>query len=223
MAVGYVIRPQDRVPDTNVYIVAEANSFAWPEVYFTGLGWIEFNPTPSEPRISRTGSDDQEFFGSGGDEFFEEPLIDPGAISPSDQATEAIDQLTIDEGSSLVSQIILTVVLGVLGVTLLGGGIFHYSWQHGLRGLAYPVQVWEKTLRLAKWSRIRPLPQETPRDIVARLRRELPEVPDLEYLGESFIRSRYGQKELQPEERERLTAAWQKTRNNLLARLLRWK
>jgi len=223
LTVGYITRPQDRVPDTNIYSVAEANAFAWPEVFFPGLGWIEFNPTPSEPRIARTGSDDQEFFGNGNDEFFEEPgpEIDPNA--PVGPAADALDQFQVDEGSSLASRIIMSVVLLVLGLTLVGGGLFQYSWQHGLRGLDYPVQVWEKTLRLARWSHVRPLPQETPREVVARLRRELPEVEDLDYLGESFIRSRYGQKQLNPAEKERLTEVWHKARNNLLQRLLRWK
>lgn len=223
LAVGYIIRPQDRVPDTNVYLVAEANSFAWPEVYFPGYGWVEFNPTPSEPRISRTGTDDQPIGDGGSDEFFEEPLSDGSDLPPVDSAADAIDQLKLDEGSHLVSRIIFTVVLLFLGITLAGGSIFQYSWQHGLRGLEYPVQVWEKTMRLAKWARIRTLPQETPREVVSRLKRELPDVEDLDYLGETFVRSRYGQKELQPEEKERLTLVWNKARNNLLARLLRWK
>jgi transglutaminase-like putative cysteine protease len=223
LTVGYIIRPQDRVPDTNVYSVAEGNSFAWPEVYFPGLGWVEFNPTPNEPRISRSGTDDQEFFGSGEEEFFEEfaEPIEPG--TEVDPAPEALDELQIEEGSSLASRIILTVILGVLALTLAGGGVFHYSWQHGLRGLDYPVQVWEKTLRLAKWSRVRPLPQETPREVMARLKRELPEVEDIDYLGESFVRSRYGNKQLDSKDKERLTTVWNKARNTLLARLLRWK
>ena len=36
----------------HLYVVTEANAFAWPEVYFPGLGWVEFNPTPSEPRVA---------------------------------------------------------------------------------------------------------------------------------------------------------------------------
>jgi hypothetical protein len=223
LTVGYIIRPQDRVPDTNVYSVAEANAFAWPEVFFPGLGWVEFNPTPNEPRVSRSGTDDQEFFGSGEEEFFEEfgEPVEPG--TEVDPAPEALDELQIDEGSSLASRIILSVVLGIIALTLAGGGLFHYSWQRGLRGLDYPVQVWEKTLRLAKWSRVRPLPQETPREVMARLRRELPEVDDIDYLGDSFIRSRYGKKALTPDEKDRLSAVWSKARNTLLARLLRWK
>jgi hypothetical protein len=108
-------------------------------------------------------------------------------------------------------------------ITALGTVVFQYSWQHGLAGLPYPVQIWEKTMRLAKWARIRTLPQETPRELVYRLERELPDVEDMDYLGEAFVRARYGQKELEPAERERLQAVWKDARNTLLARIFRWK
>ena len=224
LAVGYVIRPQDRIPDTSTYVVAEANAFAWPEVYFPGLGWVEFNPTPSEPRITRSGNDDQEFF----DGFFEEePIEDLGLpmddLAPADTTTETLDNLQVEEGSNLVSRVLISAILAVLGFTAVVGGVFRYSWQRGMGGLAYPVQVWEKTLRLARWARIRPAPQDTPRDIVARLRRELPEVQDMDYLGETFLRSRYGQKDLTPEEKARLQGAWSSVRKTLVQRLLRWK
>jgi hypothetical protein len=100
--------------------------------------------------------------------------------------------------------------------------IFQYSWQRGLSAYSYPVQVWEKTIRLSRWSKIRPLPQETPREVVARLKKSLPEVPDLDYLGETYIKTRYGNKELTSTETERLTAVWQKARNTLLKRVLRF-
>jgi len=223
MTVGYVTRAQDRMPDTNTYVVSDANSFAWPEVYFAGLGWVEFNPTPSEPRILRSGSDDQQFFESDPTEEEEEDLFPTGDIVPSEEATEAIDQLQIEEGSSLASRIIMTLVLLFLGVTVAGGTIFHYGLQHGLGGVSYPVQTWEKVLRLGRWTHIRPNPQETPREVMARLKKELPEVEDLDYLGETFIRARYGQKDLEPAERQRLTAVWNKVRNTLMARMVRWK
>jgi transglutaminase-like putative cysteine protease len=223
MTVGYVTRAQDRMPDTNTYVVSDANSFAWPEVYFAGLGWVEFNPTPSEPRILRSGSDDQQFFESDPTEEEEEDLFPTGDIVPSEEATEALDQLQIEEGSSLASRIIMTVVLLFLGVTVAGGTIFHYGLQHGLGGVAYPIQTWEKVLRLGRWTHIRPNPQETPREVMARLKKELPEVEDLDYLGETFIRARYGQKDLEPAERQRLTAVWNKVRNTLMARMVRWK
>ena len=75
LAVGYTLRPQDRIPDTNVYVLSEANAFAWPEVYFPGLGWVEFNPTPSEPRVNRSGQDDTSFSDGGGEEFVDESTL----------------------------------------------------------------------------------------------------------------------------------------------------
>jgi transglutaminase-like putative cysteine protease len=222
LAVGYITRPQDKLPDTDIYIVQEDNAFAWPEVYFPGLGWVEFNPTPNEARVPRTGSDDQVFSGDLPVEE-EEPPLD-GAVPPDIQeATQALDQLQLDEGPSLVSRIVLGIVLAVLAVTATAGGIFHYSWQHGLGGLPYSVQIWEKTLRLARWAKIKPTPQETPRELLARLRRELPDVEDLDYLGDSFIRARYGQKELVEAEQQRLMLVLNQVRNTLLQLLLRWK
>ena len=35
------------------YVVTEAEAHAWPEVYFPGYGWIEFEPTAAEPVIVR--------------------------------------------------------------------------------------------------------------------------------------------------------------------------
>ncbi len=224
MAVGYAIDGNDRVPQTNVYIVREGNAFAWPEVYFPGLGWVEFNPTPSEPPVVRSGIDGG--FAPGfdaTDAALDDAFFLPGGAETASGAAGELDSLVIDEGSGLVSRIILTIVVGVVAISALGAGIFQYSWQHGLRGMAYPVQVWEKTLRLARWAKVRPLPQETPREIVARLRQQLPEVDDLEYLGESYIRSRYGRKELTESERERLAGVWKQSRNTLLSRLLRWR
>ncbi len=35
------------------YIVRELNAHSWPEVYFPGIGWIEFEPTAYQPEIVR--------------------------------------------------------------------------------------------------------------------------------------------------------------------------
>ncbi|HEU0074192.1 MAG TPA: transglutaminase domain-containing protein [Dehalococcoidia bacterium] len=224
IAVGYVIRSGDRVPNTNIYRVSESNSFAWPEVYFPGLGWVEFNPTPSDALVARSFSDDG-FFPSDGidEEFIDDAFFLPAGVERGLGAPDELDALVIEEESDFVSTVTLSAILGVVALMLLGAGVFQYSWQHGLGRYSYPVQVWEKTLRLARWSRIRPRPQETPREVIARLHQALPDVEDLDFLGESYIKTRYGQKELSDEERERLKGVWGQARNTLLARLLRWK
>jgi transglutaminase-like putative cysteine protease len=38
------------------YIVRESDAHSWAEVYFPGIGWIEFEPTASLPEIERTGA-----------------------------------------------------------------------------------------------------------------------------------------------------------------------
>ncbi len=35
------------------YIVRELNAHSWPEIYFPGAGWIEFEPTASQPEMKR--------------------------------------------------------------------------------------------------------------------------------------------------------------------------
>ena len=224
IAVGYVIRTSDRQPNSNIYSISETNSFTWPEVYFPELGWIEFNPTPTDSLVLRSFSDSGFTAGSSipADEL-EDLFIFPDGIQPGPGVAEELDALVIEDGSSLISTLMVSIILAVLAVTIIGAGVFQFSWQHGLGRYEYPAQIWEKTLRLARWSRIRTRPQETPREVIARLRQSLPDVEDLDYLGESYVRTRYGQKELTPEERDRLNGVWRQTRNTLLARLLRWK
>lgn len=223
IAVGYVVRPQDRIPDTNTYIVVEANAFAWPEVYFPGLGWIEFNPTPSEARIPRAGSDDDflidEFF----DEFLDDDFLPDDFFPEIEEPSGLLEDLSREEGSNLIGSIILGVIVLFIGITAVAGGAFHYSWQHGLGGLDYPTQVWEKTVRLARFARIPSFPQQTPYEYAEQLQRELPEVPDVELLSSSFVRARYGQKQLSEAETEHLTEVWKRVRNTLLSRIFRWK
>ncbi len=62
MAVGYAqgVIQQNKQPgqtqnqDTFVsYLVRQKDSHAWPEVYFTGIGWVEFEPTASQNALTR--------------------------------------------------------------------------------------------------------------------------------------------------------------------------
>ena len=49
-AVGYA---QGEKIDDNTYVVRQREAHAWPEVYFPGLGWVEFEPTASQPSLAR--------------------------------------------------------------------------------------------------------------------------------------------------------------------------
>ena len=47
LAVGYAEGGFNQ--DTNTFTVRRRDSHAWPEVYFEGFGWVEFEPTTSQP------------------------------------------------------------------------------------------------------------------------------------------------------------------------------
>lgn len=51
MAVGFAEGEHDNAEDK--YTVRKLDAHAWPEVYFPGLGWVEFEPTASQPALSR--------------------------------------------------------------------------------------------------------------------------------------------------------------------------
>ena len=51
LATGYA--EGEYQPDTQEYLVTNKDAHTWVEVYFSGLGWIEFEPTASESALSR--------------------------------------------------------------------------------------------------------------------------------------------------------------------------
>lgn len=51
LAVGYA--EGEPLEGQNAYFVRQRDSHAWPEVYFPGIGWVEFEPTVSQPNIAR--------------------------------------------------------------------------------------------------------------------------------------------------------------------------
>jgi transglutaminase-like putative cysteine protease len=51
LAIGYASGAYD--PDNGRYIVTGADAHAWPEIYFPGYGWIEFEPTAGLPPLER--------------------------------------------------------------------------------------------------------------------------------------------------------------------------
>jgi hypothetical protein len=49
MVIGYTSGSYDS--EQARYFVTEKNAHAWVEIYFTDIGWVEFEPTPSQPAI----------------------------------------------------------------------------------------------------------------------------------------------------------------------------
>lgn len=54
LVVGYFTGTAQPTEGTMRYVVTEADAHSWPELYFPGLGWLEFEPTSGRPAIDRT-------------------------------------------------------------------------------------------------------------------------------------------------------------------------
>ena len=75
-AVGYA---RGERLENGAYFVRQRDAHAWPEVYFPGLGWIEFEPTASQPVLARPA-------GSG-----------TGVLGPTEADLERIRQAQLEE------------------------------------------------------------------------------------------------------------------------------
>jgi transglutaminase-like putative cysteine protease len=56
IAFGYA--QGEPIEGTSSYAIRELDAHAWPEVYFPNVGWVEFEPTVSQPDILRPPGDD---------------------------------------------------------------------------------------------------------------------------------------------------------------------
>jgi transglutaminase-like putative cysteine protease len=218
VAVGYVVDPLARVGETGTFALTERHAFAWPEVYFPGVGWVEFNPTPSQPAIRRPGAPLPQAEAGTRDaaEESDDVPFELGLPNPEQQPEPA----AAGGGSSWPVIIGLAAAGGVIALLLLGG---RYAWEFGLGSLPRPAQAWEKTQRLARWARLGGRPAETPREFASRLRSQAPDAAAVGYLASLYERARFGHKVLSEDEAERLESAWASARNALLRRVLRLK
>ncbi|MBN1452195.1 MAG: transglutaminase domain-containing protein [Anaerolineales bacterium] len=118
MAVGFAEGSFDS--EDNLYYVRNLDTHAWPEVYFPGIGWVEFEPTgnqqplirPNRPEESPQREDDI----PGGN------LIDPGALNPIrelDEDPNLPEDIFIPEAAPVTNYRYLYISVTVLLLALL--------------------------------------------------------------------------------------------------------
>ncbi|HXK34455.1 MAG TPA: transglutaminase domain-containing protein [Dehalococcoidia bacterium] len=224
VSTGYVVAPMQREGDSNTFSLTERQAFAWPEVYFPGVGWVEFSPTPNQPRINRPGtpaptpSANPAGRAASGDELglgnLAEDEIDDAPLGPDEGGVAE----SAGGGGAVWPALLSLAGIGIFLALLAGGARF--AWGYGLGGLPRPAQMWEKAVRLAALSNARPRMSETPREYAARLAAQQPDAGDIGYLAAAYERTRFGHKRLSEDEEERLDAAWPRLRNALLRRIL---
>lgn len=225
LAVGYQLDPDSFDRESRQYNLLEAHAYAWPEVYFAGVGWVPFNPTPDRPAVVRPG----DFAGGGwfgGDPSMWELV--PGLAGLLGPAADGSASASADtpgaESGGGDYRAVLWALLGLGAAAIVLGVGARLAWERSLAGLPYPQRVWEQTLRLATWARLSPQPHQTPREYARDLKERLPRLEGVDTLAEAYSRSRFGQKPpLDGEEEAHLRDAWKGVRTRLLTRALFWR
>ncbi|MDA1062142.1 MAG: transglutaminase-like domain-containing protein [Chloroflexi bacterium] len=197
VAVGFSIDSGAFDEESQTYLLTEEDSWAWPEVYFPGLGWVEFNPTPLRATISRPGpevfglgADDVPALGASDDELL---LTQPGAAT--DDSELLLDSGTDDLAGSGGSTDYTVPLLWLLAFAAAASALYlvaRVGWAYPYRNLAPATARWAKVQRLSGWAGVRADPQRTPIEAAAALQRDLEAQERVELLARSFTRERYG-------------------------------
>ncbi|HYM16559.1 MAG TPA: transglutaminase domain-containing protein [Dehalococcoidia bacterium] len=217
VASGYALDASSRAG--GAYNLTERDAFAWPEVYFPNIGWVEFSPTPSQPLIQRPGTVPATTTGTPGSS--RSPLNpenpDLGITSGSPATAPAVTAKP-GRGASPPWLLVLAVIGGIVAVSAGGAKL---AWEWGMGGLARPAQLWEKTARLATLAGMRPRPSETPREFSARLASVVPGTQRATELAAAYERRAFGQQGAAGDDGERIETAWRGVRSALARRVLR--
>jgi hypothetical protein len=222
VATGYVIDPRTQLGGEGSYKLTQKNAYAWPEVYFPGIGWVEFSPSPDQPRITRR-TDAPLAEPTAGADSNERGLGDEVIFGDSQPAGPLSASGAADGGGSNNGLTLLIAVGAVVAVAAVTAGVGRFAWEYGMGGLSRPAQLWEKTVRLATLGNARPVASETPREFAARLRRDVIGADAAGYIAAKYEGARFGQKTISEDEAEKLESAWSSLRSALLRRALRLK
>ena len=210
-------------PALGKFVVRELNAHAWVEAYFPQYGWIEFEPTPSEPPFARAETVAAPIDSGGekgpvaaADRAEREGLrindSDPGGGVPGDQAPGDL--------SRAVAPVDPRPALAVIGLFLLGMlGLFaRFQWR--FRRLGAIDAAWGKTRLLGAYAGHAPRSSETPYEYAASLGAAVPEVSTpLRTIAYARVRERYAPGGASEAERAAAAAAWRQVARALLVLL----
>jgi len=215
------------VPALRSYRVYQLNAHAWPELFFPGYGWIEFEPTSSQPLPTRLEGS----FAS----------LSPGVAGAiATQRREAEDKFEPDEkgaddvgastGSTAqrntwyapVRTALLASLTAFLGAALLAFG----WWGFSLRNLQTATRAFLQMHLLGRLMGVPQAPHQTPLEYGESLASAFePNQDQVRRLVALYVKQRFSRGGLTEAEGREVDALWPGLRTKLLRRALkpRWR
>ncbi|GIV84645.1 MAG: hypothetical protein KatS3mg052_1652 [Candidatus Roseilinea sp.] len=243
VAVGYAqgdMALDPNIPDRAVYRVQGDDSHMWVEVFFTGYGWVEFEPTAGQPPIER-------FEPQAEATPTPAPTLPPSTPTPQPQATEATQAATptpepqpyapadpprttppeADGLSEMLHRLRNSGLPYLLLIPLLiavGFGVLHYLESAGVGRLPAVERAYALITRYAGWLGVGRQRQLTPYEQAAALAQYAPQAESaVQQITDLYVRKRFAP----PKEAHRrddavaALSAWSKARSALRRALLR--
>ncbi|MDQ6693100.1 MAG: DUF3488 and transglutaminase-like domain-containing protein, partial [Chloroflexota bacterium] len=218
MATGYA--PGTLDPASQQYVVKESAAHAWPEVYFPGYGWIEFEPTPSQAVISREADQKTEPV-----QPTAEPtsLITPTVGKPSQRNLNDTQNTPVSGstnprgdgglgGASIVLAVVL--VLSFVGLTTL------VLLRRRNRAPLSAIAIYGRMVTWSGLLRLRPVDGQTPYEFSENLGREVPGTALFaRTVSRAYVREQFSKQSLETSERVAARRAWDSLRGRLLRSL----
>ncbi|MEE3006369.1 MAG: transglutaminase domain-containing protein [Chloroflexota bacterium] len=225
MATGYT--QGAKVPDENLYMVLDNNAHGWLEVYFPRYGWIAQEPTPGRPLPRpvppeiQTGGESSEapsetiLEDECEDDDFED--CDAGLIQP--QGGDGTPDATVF-GANLTT--IIYWLAGIFGAAIVAISLVKLLWGRYMNPSEDPRLAYRRLAFLGRLASVGPISNQTPHQYRQRLTQLLPDHREqLSVVVDSYVRARYGQRQLNDDQRADLSQAWIKLRMPLLMLSLR--
>jgi hypothetical protein len=221
-AIGYA--PGDYDSTTRQWVVRESASHAWPEVYFPNVGWLEFEPTPSQSVIQRPAT--QADVNATPTGFVPTP---PGAVAtrhalddesptPTGGSAGALNTQG-GLGSAVTPWTLLLLPLIIAFVLLLRYWLEKQAVANG-RLVLGGVQYYERLVKLAWWLGIRPRPYDTPYEFADQVTEEVPNAgPYVKPIARAYVQERFGRHRPDRKEQQELAQVWGQLRAALLRRM----
>ncbi|MBI3741319.1 MAG: DUF4129 domain-containing protein, partial [Chloroflexi bacterium] len=215
-----------------IFYVLEANAHAWPELFFPGYGWIEFEPTASQPLLERARRNDPTINNENDPNLADrERRREANAELPEDDLTQTNSSFNpflfalLNDPASFILP-----ALGLLTITVLSAFGFQ-QWRHGQRlaRLASAAQAYEELLTRAEWIGLREPNHATPYEIAQKISRVIPRVEtEIQTIAWLYVRERFGARALSAREfaglqsaRRVIRTAWiEKIWQHILARVI---
>ena len=219
--------------DEGQYHLLESDGHAWPEVFFPGHGWVEFEPTGGEPPLNRPRSQDSEETASGNDR------ERPGSLMRLEDWEDEMDPGALDaelppEPAPLWQRVGPWgwAALGLATVATVSFFVFAAYRRRQIVGLSVTERVYDD---LVTWVRhllhIEPLAHQTPNEYAGTVARYAPRGREaVEQIAGLYVEERFSGRQISDSNaeiawRQAWPALWHRWLERRTERLLRlwWK